>query len=479
MKAAVNLTFDKIVFNKDNDLHLVVSLTAPKLDWQKSRQPILVMPVIDISGSMEGSKLEYAKESVCKLIDHLQPGDFAGVITFENEAELVAAPVEITQTKKEELKNKVKQLRTKGCTAFTAGMTLALEQVNKLKLADNVLVRVIMFTDGHANVGVSGRDILKVLTDETVGRASISMFGYGTDADQELLADLSVKAKGNYAFIRNPDDAPAAFAKELGGLLSTYASNIIVDCIPEGENKLEVLSEVKVISDNNLRSLRVPEILSEEVRNLVLNLKVLKLSQADLLPEAFLASVAKVRVSYDTLSTDGVRTSHVEELPVGITFVNPGEEQSKPTTDVDAVVALAQMVKAQVEAEKQAAAGNYVYATASMNAMADSFNARGHTAISNTVSKLGSKMASAQAYAASASYRSSTKSGGTRAYGLSSSDSEALEDMADIGVSLSNSAQDAVVGSFTGQAVPSTPDTQPSSPDASDQSNQTVTTESK
>ncbi|HVI40671.1 MAG TPA: VWA domain-containing protein, partial [Anaerovoracaceae bacterium] len=373
MKAVAKLTFDKIAFNKDNDLHLVVSLTAPKLNWQAERRPILVMPVIDISGSMQGSKLDYAKESVCKLIDHLQPGDFIGIVTFESNVELVSPPVEITQQKKEELKNKVKRLETRGCTAFHGGLLLALEQANKVKLSDDVLVRIIMFTDGQANVGLKGREIVNCISDSMLGRVSISAFGYGSDADQELLADLSVKAKGNYAFIRNPDEAPAAFAKELGGLLSTYATNIVVDVMPEGENKLNILSEVKTITDKSLLSMRVPEILSEEVRNLVLDLKVLRVSQADQLAEAFTSPVAKIRVSYDTLQ-DGVNQTHTEELLASVTFVNPGEEQTKPTTDVDSAVALAQMVKAQVEAEKQAAAGNYQVATASMNAMADSLN---------------------------------------------------------------------------------------------------------
>src|ERR1035437_2340193 len=199
MKVSARLTFDRIAYNKDSDTHLVVSLTAPKLDWQGKRPPIMVIPVIDISGSMQGSKLIYAKESVTKLIDHLQPGDFAGLITFESAVNVVVRPTEITQDKKDMLKSEVSKLKTAGCTDFAGGMLAALAEVNKMKLADNVLIRVIMFTDGQANIRPRGKEILD-LVKTNLGKASVSAFGYGQDADQELLADLSVRANGNYAF---------------------------------------------------------------------------------------------------------------------------------------------------------------------------------------------------------------------------------------------------------------------------------------
>ena len=454
MKSVARLTFDKVAFNKDNDLHLVVSLTAPRMDWQAKRPSIMVVPVIDISGSMAGPKLEFAKQSVMKLIDHLQPGDFTGLIVFESNVEVVAPLTEVTQTKKDELKAKVSKLSHRGMTAFSGGMLAALEQVNKSKVADDVVIRVIMFTDGHANVGVKGRDMISLL-ETNLGKASLSAFGYGEDADQELLADIAKSGKGNYAFIKNPDDAPAAFAKELGGLLSTYAQNVSVDVVPQGGNKLlNVVSDVSVVTDNDLTSIRLPEVLSEETRNLVIKMTALKLSQADILPEDHVAQLAAIKITYETLDQSGTRTKHTEDLLATLTFVNPGDEQTKASSDVDAMVAVAQMVRAQVEAEKLAAAGQYDAAVILMNDTSEDFVTRGHVAISNTTAKIGTRMRSASEFTKSSGYRASTYSAGTRAMGLSGSDSEAAEDLAEIGVNFVNSAQESIMESFKGDETP-------------------------
>lgn len=442
MKALAHLTFDKLIFDKDNDLHLVVSLAAPKLDWQNKRPPVLIIPVIDISGSMQGEKLNFAKESVCKLIDHLQPGDMIGLVTFESSVRLLAAPVEITTEKKQELKNKVKKLCALGSTAFSDGMLMALNEVGKADLPENMLVRVIMFTDGQANVGQKGKECLALL-DKHLGRATISAFGYGINAEQEFLADLSSAARGNYAFIKDPTDAPAAFAKELGGLLSIYAQNIQVAIQPDSNMQIvEVITDVSNSIDNNLHVLKVPELLSEEVRNLVLKIKTKKLSEAQQ------QNLASIKITCDIVSTDGIKSQQTKEISIGATFVNSGEEQTVATSEVDAIVALAQMVKAQLEAEKLASTGQYDTAYNLMNNMSNSFNLRGFAAMSNASERIGGKMKSEQQFRSSSAYRRSTYSVGTRSYGASSVDADALNDMSEIGFAFSNNAQQSVMDSF-------------------------------
>ena len=72
MKIDARLTFDKIRHDQDKTAHLVLTLTAPTKAGEEARQNLCVVPVIDVSGSMAGEKLEYAKRSALKLIDHLK-----------------------------------------------------------------------------------------------------------------------------------------------------------------------------------------------------------------------------------------------------------------------------------------------------------------------------------------------------------------------------------------------------------------------
>jgi Ca-activated chloride channel family protein len=425
MKFETNFTFDHVRYDQDNDTHLVVSLKAPKKDWQKERQQICILPVIDVSGSMHGDKLDYAKKSAIKLIEHLQPGDYAGLVAFSNDVELVSPIMEMTQQKKEELKVKVGDLHTIGCTNFSGGMIVGLDEINKVDIPSNVLLRVIMLTDGLANRGIAveREDILNLL-EQKLGAATLSAFGYGVGADQELLADMAKMANGNYAFIENPDDALSAFAKELGGLLSTYAQNIEVEVSANNGHKIqEVISDVDADGNESSVKIKLPEILSEEERQLVVKLNLS--AQKKALPRAM--SVVDVVVSYDVLNKDGEYSRKSETLKGKVKFVKKGEEQVSAHADVDKVVGLAEAMKAQIAAEEMANAGDFTRARLVLEDAAAGFTKRGLVGHANYTNTLKSKMANKAVYDLSLSYLSSTKSLGRRSYGTSSADSDAVK----------------------------------------------------
>jgi len=455
MKTSADLTFEKVRFDIENEAHLVINLTAPKIEWQKKRPPICLIPVIDVSGSMAGLKIEYAKQSVLKLIDHLQPGDYCGLVTFSTDVEEVFKPMEMTASTKEKVKVKVGELRDIASTNFSGGMTTALEAINKMDLPPEVVRRIIMFTDGHANHGVatSHTDILK-LAQKSRGKASISAFGYGEGANQEMLADLAKTCDGNYAFVKNPEDALSAFAKELGGLLSVYAQGIKVMVAPHGEHKIEkVVSDVDSTEDNGKITIKLTDILSEESRNLVLGVKLAKQSQA--LPR--LMSVFDVTVEYDTIGEDGKKSSKTEELKAKVQFVKEGEQQDKPTLALDEVVGLAQVVQAQIESEKLAANGDYKGAVCVMQKTSGELQARGLKSF-HLCDHISDSMKDAGAYQSSGGYRSSVLRGNDRAYTVSSMDKQAAADLNFVGVSISNSTMDAMNKSFQAPEDPVAPE---------------------
>lgn len=447
MKTNSRFTFDALSFERDNDVHLVVSLTAPKIDWQTKRPRVCIIPVIDVSPSMMGEKLEYAKQSVLKLIDHLQPGDYCGIVAFGGQVFVVSKPVEVTQAKKDELKAAIGQLGVNGSTNFSGGMCRGLELINNGDLPGGMLMRVVMFTDGMPNTGaaITKKDIVTLL-EANLGMATLSAFGYGSDADQELLADVAKAGKGNYAYIKNPEDALSAFARELGGLLSSYAQNIKVELTPHaGHTITEVISDVDSQETGDHVVVSLPDILSEEIRHLVFSVKVGK--QPNAFPRA--TSVVDAKISYDCLDEKGKKHSHVEELKGKLKFVKAGDESKAPIKEVMDIVGTAILVQKQVEAEQFAKQGNYLGAQNVMKGvgmMFDAFQMHTHSSASQAI---GSKMENAGVYGVSSGFLNSTKNGGTRGVGGSSYDPEALVMLNNIGTITSTPAQDATAVSFT------------------------------
>lgn len=448
MKIEAALTYEKIRHDQDHNAHLVISLTAPTKEGDE-RAPICVVPVIDVSGSMSGEKLEYAKRSAIKLIEHLRPGDYTGLIAFDSRIDVVVTPQKITSVVKEQMKAEIGKLCPRGGTNFAGGMLKAIELVNALDLPEGVIHRIIMLTDGQANEGPATKkdDLIKLFT-ANAGRVTASAFGYGNDVSQELLGDFASAGRGNYAFIRDPDGALTAFGKELGGLISTYANDLVVEINPlAGHEIVSVVSDVDAEEEKlgGEITIKIPEILAEERRDLILAVKLKAQKHGHARP----VNVFDVKLSYDTIDPDGKKDKKTGEAKGRVHFVKTGEENPKPNPELDKVVALAEVVRAQIEAEEKAKKGDYTAAVGIMQNAAHAAKGRGHVHLAAAALHTSGSVGSHAAYQADQGYLRSFRNGGTRAYGVSEIDEGAAVALADAGVALSNSHQSSTSASFT------------------------------
>jgi Ca-activated chloride channel family protein len=321
-------------------------------------------------------------------------------------------------------------------------MLKGLELANLADFPEGTLVRVILFTDGLANAGVAtGRADLLPLLDAHRGRASLSAFGYGHDADQDLLSDLARRGGGNYAFVQGPDDAMAAFARELGGLLSTCAQDLVVRVEPvNGARVLRVLSDVDARPRGAAIELRAADILAEEVRHLVLEVELPACSGATTQP-AFL-----VDGCYATLAEGAVREGGFGET-VRVARVAPGEEQARPDPELDAVVAQAQLLDAQLRAEAEAQRGDFGAAAGLLGDLARELRRRGHHAAAASGERMARELADREGFQRSAAYRKSMHAGLKRG-AASSLHVDAARELRALGKVFGTSAQSRMEESF-------------------------------
>lgn len=365
MKITAKLSKNRYDFSKDHETHLLIELEAPKVEWDKDRAPICIIPVLDVSGSMAGEKIEYLKKACRKLFTHLSPGDFAGIVAYDTAVYEVAPIREITQYQKDDLKDKVSKLNAGSCTNLSGGLTKAFEWINTIALPSNVVLRVLVFTDGLANVGITGRALID-LVKENKNKATVSAFGFGFDCQQELLADMATAGGGNYAFIDSPEAALTAFARELGGLMSTYAQDIKVSIAPDKNNGIvEVLNDEDVSESEGAVTVGLRDILGEEKKWIVAKVKLNKVEKP--LPRKVVAF--RANVSYN--DKNGQR-QELEEMPLKIKFCKPEEEPKEEDVLVvqqrDKLLA----AKAQEKAEAYVRVGDYRQASAVLFSCADS-----------------------------------------------------------------------------------------------------------
>jgi Ca-activated chloride channel homolog len=439
-------TFEKVRFDQATDLHLVVSVTAPKSDWQTHRPPLCIIPAVDRSGSMIGMKMDYTKRSLTKLIDHLTAEDTFGLVSFATDSSIDFPAEKMTPDAKIRAKKVVAGYRVNGNTFLSGGFLKGLEVVSGLDLGDSTITRIILFTDGQPNMGVTTVEGISSIITQQRGRVSVSAFGYGPDANQELLNALSLAGAGNYAFIQDPDSALGAFGKELGGLLSTYAQDLIIELTPRDGNQL-----VEVLSDFDVEEIitgeaqvKIPHILSEETIDVVIKAKLASQKH----PGPRQVNAVHAKLSYQILGSDGKMKLESVEGNAKVQFVKSGEEQKAPTKEVDELVARAQLLQVQNQAEAAAKRGDFNAAVMGFDSLGHDFEARGLIGVASASNNLRSKYASHQRYAQSAGSRMGLNRGLNRARAVSALADSDQEVLYGANIDFSNAAQEQVMRSF-------------------------------
>ena len=207
-------------------IYLLVEITAKDAPANNKRLPLNLGFVLDRSGSMTGEKLDFTKQAVRYAIDHLTPEDKASVTVYDQDVQVLfeAGPVKY----KDGLKNAVAQVYPGGSTNLSGGLIQGFRQVSE-NLVNGQVDRVLLLTDGLANVGITDPAVLsaKAASMRESGVA-VTTLGVGDDFDEDLLTAIAESSGGNYYYIDSPERIPEIFSSELKELLSVVAQNVQV-----------------------------------------------------------------------------------------------------------------------------------------------------------------------------------------------------------------------------------------------------------
>ena len=206
------------------------------------RPPLNLALVLDRSGSMGGQKMEYARQAAAFAVDQLRAEDRVSVVAFDSVVETVVASTPAAD--KARLKAAIGCIDARSSTALHAGWVEGGVQVSA-HLEGGRLNRVILFTDGQANVGETRPD---AISNDVHGLAkrgvSTSTLGIGADYNEDLLEAMARAGDGNYYFIESPGQLPSLFAAELRGLLATLGRSVSLGLEPgPGVEILEVYND--------------------------------------------------------------------------------------------------------------------------------------------------------------------------------------------------------------------------------------------
>lgn len=89
MHLNAHLEVDLVAVEQEDELALMLELTAPPSPGAAKRAPATLEVVLDRSGSMSGERLEAALTALDALVARLDPSDRFGLVVFDDEVEVV------------------------------------------------------------------------------------------------------------------------------------------------------------------------------------------------------------------------------------------------------------------------------------------------------------------------------------------------------------------------------------------------------
>ncbi len=212
--------------------------------------------VIDVSGSMDmDNRLGLVKRSLELLVEQLGPRDSVSVVVYGTEAHIVLEPT--SGSDKGRILEAIYSLHPEGVTNAEAGIRLGYQMAMEAYNPEGIN-RVILCSDGVANVGVTGPEgILEEVRGYVDEGVTLTTVGFGMDNYNDVLMEqLADNGDGFYAYVDDMREARRLFIDQITGTLQTIAmdAKVQVDFNPEVVKRYRLVGfENRAIADDQFR----------------------------------------------------------------------------------------------------------------------------------------------------------------------------------------------------------------------------------
>ncbi|KAJ4976444.1 hypothetical protein NE237_001550 [Protea cynaroides] len=237
---------------------VLVGVKAPALPentHHHDHAPIDLVTVLDVSGSMAGTKLALLKRAVRFVIRNLGPADRLAIVSFSSTARRVFPLHRMSDAGRDHAVMAVNSLRSTGGTNIIEGLKKGVRILEE-RHEKNPVGSIILLSDGKDTYNVdhhnhcrnpddqaspNSRQVLDYLSlfpssicpnnnasrlEGRVASFPVHTFGFGSDHDAAALYAISDASGGMFSFIHTVSIIQDAFARCIGGLLSVVAQEL-------------------------------------------------------------------------------------------------------------------------------------------------------------------------------------------------------------------------------------------------------------
>jgi Ca-activated chloride channel homolog len=214
------------------DTYVGIWIAVPESEPVGARAPLDLALVVDTSGSMEGQKITNARAAARTLASSLPDGDIVSVVSFSDAARVVAGPSQLGPDTRARFLSVISELHADGSTNMAAGLQLGDAQLARAP-ATHPVRRLVLISDGQANVGLSSAEGLGALAEAGLAYgAQVTSMGVGNDYDENTLNAIAVRTNGRLYHLPENQEMASVLRREVDLLGGTLASEAVVEVVP-------------------------------------------------------------------------------------------------------------------------------------------------------------------------------------------------------------------------------------------------------
>ncbi len=194
-----------------------------------------VVLVLDKSSSMEGKKMQLARQSAMGVVDNLRPVDRVGVLVFDNSFQW-AIPIR-DNDEAPLLKRLIAGIIADGGTQIAPALHEAYRQIRP---QDAVYKHILLLTDGISEEG----DSIQLAREAAQQKVTISTIGLGQDVNRAYLERVAENAKGRSHFLLDVSQLAQVVLRDV--LEHTGSSVTEQEFAPRVVTRAELLDDVQL-----------------------------------------------------------------------------------------------------------------------------------------------------------------------------------------------------------------------------------------
>lgn len=219
---------DKVLKGSQGRVAVAVTLTAAHLPepGDHPKQAVDLVIVLDRSGSMQGDKINAARQAVHRLLDRLTAEDRLALVTYENSVQLISPLIAVNAANRNRMAAAIDRVYADGGTNLGGGLQQGIDLFVNAPKSDRQR-KVILISDGLANHGITDPQTLgRMAAVATDHHFAVSTVGVGLDFNELLMTTIADHGTGRYYFMEDPLAFAQVFEKEFQNTRRIAASDV-------------------------------------------------------------------------------------------------------------------------------------------------------------------------------------------------------------------------------------------------------------